>query len=778
MAIPTLTEEQIRTWTREQKDTWWLTNVFRGDMPQLTLRAAVTGFVLGGALSATNLYVGAKTGWTLGVGLTSVILAFSMFFVIGKLQDLGGWKARAFLLIALLPFGALMGWVASEPITTLTGAAPSALTGWIGVAVGAAIAILASIIIIPRRKPLEFTILENNASQSIATAAGYMTGPLISGMAAYMWIQNEPMPWYQMLGFNVVLSVLGVLVAFPMKRRFINDEQQPFPEGRACGVVLDTLYTSAAAVGLFKAKALAFSALLAGSLTFIMGEAYLKAIRSVFTWFGSGKPWSTHLTDNKDSLNETWHLPHNADPLYNWLATKGTEPHLAGVPIRQLGLTPALDLAMIGAGGLMGIKAACNMMLGMLLNFVVIVPWMIAIGEIKPRTGSFATGDAVFTRTHIVNTWSLWWGISIMVVASMVALFAKPKIFIEAFNLFKKRDKAAAADPLKDIEFPLWISWVGIPIVGAVGVWLAHTWFGVPILEGAMSIPLIIVLTLIAASSTALTGITPTGSLSKIPQFIFGYRHPQHPPTNLMTAVMCVEVSSNASNLLMDIKPGYMLGAKPRQQAIGHTIGILAGAIASTPLFHALFLSRYSPADAQAAAAANVVANQTAQADALAAGTQAVTIPNTYMQDAMVTEQFGFPSALQWKGVSDLMQSLFGGPTAANLLTNSIIISMVIAAVVGLVFEIIRTVTKNKFPLSPLAIGLGVVVPPESTLAMFVGALFFWAMHKLYHNRKESTGNLLWIQTHEPICAGIIAGAALVGIGDVLVRVFALAPLG
>ena len=90
----------------------------------------------------------------------------------------------------------------------------------------------------------------------------------------------------------------------------------------------------------------------------------------------------------------------------------------------------------------------------------------------------------------------------------MQSLFAKPKIFIEVFNLYKKKDESAAADPLKDIEFPLWISWVGIPIVGAVGVWLAHTWFGVPILDGAMAIPLIIILTLIAASSTALTGIT------------------------------------------------------------------------------------------------------------------------------------------------------------------------------------------------------------------------------------------------------------------------------
>ena len=79
MAIPTLTEEQVHSWSREQKDRWWLEKVWRGDMAQLTLRSGLTGFVLGGLLSATNLYVGAKTGWTLGVGLTSVILAFAAF---------------------------------------------------------------------------------------------------------------------------------------------------------------------------------------------------------------------------------------------------------------------------------------------------------------------------------------------------------------------------------------------------------------------------------------------------------------------------------------------------------------------------------------------------------------------------------------------------------------------------------------------------------------------------------------------------------------------------
>jgi len=54
---------------------------------------------------------------------------------------------------------------------------------------------------------------------------------------------------------------------------------------------------------------------------------------------------------------------------------------------------------------------------------------------------------------------------------------------------------------------------------------------------------------------------------------------------------MTAEVVSNSSNLLMDIKPGYMLGAKPRQQIIGHIIGIFAGSFASVPLFFLLFTS-------------------------------------------------------------------------------------------------------------------------------------------------------------------------------------------
>ena len=62
MAILHLSDEQLRTWSLEQKDRWWLENVYRGDMPQLTARSAITGMALGAILSVTNLYVGIRTG--------------------------------------------------------------------------------------------------------------------------------------------------------------------------------------------------------------------------------------------------------------------------------------------------------------------------------------------------------------------------------------------------------------------------------------------------------------------------------------------------------------------------------------------------------------------------------------------------------------------------------------------------------------------------------------------------------------------------------------------
>ncbi|HEX8678377.1 MAG TPA: OPT/YSL family transporter, partial [Chthoniobacterales bacterium] len=311
-----------------------------------------------------------------------------------------------------------------------------------------------------------------------------------------------------------------------------------------------------------------------------------------------------------------------------------------------------------------------------------------------------------------------------------IALAGKPEIFTSLFkNLRGKRKENAGSDVLRHIELPLWISYVGVPLFSIIGCWVTHVFFGVPFWLAMLSLPLIFVLTVICANSMALTSWTPTSSLSKITQFSIGAIDRTNPASNLITAGMTAEVASNAGNLLSDIKPGYMLGAKPRQQAIGHIIGIFAGALAATPLFFVLFLKPD------------------------AAGVRSTA--------TLGSDLFPMPTALQWKGVSELIARGIAS------LPPSAIISMAVAALVAAFIEIMTMVRRKPFPLSSVSIGLGVILPPEYCFTMWFGALFFW-----WQGRRQTPGTLghrRWVEGLEPICAGLITGAALVGVADALI---------
>ncbi len=668
MAIKQLTEEQIREWSVEQKDRWWLENVYRGNMPQLTLRAGLTGFLLGGLLSATNLYIGAKTGWSLGVGITSVILAFAFFKALQKL----------------------------------------------GIS--------------------EFTILENNAMQSIATSAGYMTSPLIASLPAYMIANQVMIPWWQIILWNVGVSILGVLFAFPMKRRFINDEQYPFPEGQAAGVVMDTLHSSDVSVGLFKAKVLAISAGGAAFVKFLQAE-------SLQLWLQVGA-WLPKVTD-KESLKERanlleegtkklWHLPEDLFLFLDW--AKIPIPKLRGVELRQLTIMPLADVALFGAGGLMGIRAGSSLMIGAVINYCVLVPWMIERKEILPKVTIVDGVEKLTYGMRIITLWSLWPGVAAMVVASFVALLSKPDVFVKAFHGLT--GKKQGEDVLKGIEFPLWISVIGIPLMSLVTAGMATAFFGIPLWVSLVGLPLTFVLSLVGATSTGLTSTTPIGATSKITQLFYGMVRPGDIKSNLATAGITAEVVGNSSNLLMDIKPGYMLGAKPRQQAVGHIIGILSGAFAGTFLFFVLFTKGIDPNKPETIA-------------------------------LLQSDQFPMPSVTVWTGVAKVLTE------GLSKLPQSVVIAVIIASLVAFVLEVLRIVTKNKVPLSPVALGLAFVLDFKSAACMFAGAFLFWILGVGRIKEENAHGNL-WVENHEPICAGIIAGASLMGILDIVVGVFLL----
>jgi hypothetical protein len=106
---------------------WWIANVYRGDtVPQLTFRAVLTGMVLGGVMALSNLYVGFKTGWGLGVTITACILAFALFSALQR--------------------------------------------------------------VFPGLRRNEFTILENNMMSSSASAAGYMSSSIFVGAVPALYL--------------------------------------------------------------------------------------------------------------------------------------------------------------------------------------------------------------------------------------------------------------------------------------------------------------------------------------------------------------------------------------------------------------------------------------------------------------------------------------------------------------------------------------------------------------------------------------------------------------
>jgi len=191
----------------EMDEDAWYARAYRGDSsPQLTVRAVVMGALLGFALAFTNLYIGLKTGWHLGVAITACILSFAL------------WQALLALRIARTPM----------------------------------------------------SILENNCMQSTASAAGYATGStLVSAIPALLMLSvtpeapgGVPLPFKVLLGWVFFLAMLGTCLAIPMKRTMINRERLRFPSGTAAAVTLQSLYADSAGA-LRKAKALLWSGLIA-----------------------------------------------------------------------------------------------------------------------------------------------------------------------------------------------------------------------------------------------------------------------------------------------------------------------------------------------------------------------------------------------------------------------------------------------------------------------------------------------------------------------------------
>jgi len=465
----------------------WYEKVYigRGDrMPQLTLRAIVMGMVLGGILSLTNLYVGLKAGWGFGVAITAAIVSYTTWNLFRK----------------------------------------------IGLA----------------RTPM--TILENNCMQSTASAAGYSTGTtLVSAFSAYIMINNQSLPFWQMLAWVFILAVLGVTMAIPMKRQMINTEQLRFPTGIAAAITLRTLY-SEGAKAVRSARALTIGGVVAALSQFWMDGLHLVS--------ASLAPYSlsAFLTKlNTATFGSVWM---GRTVFFQW------------------------DPIFLAGGALMGLRAGASMLLGGTLCWGIFVPIMQANGTIAG------------TGFREIVQWTLWGGVSCMVTSGLLAFFMQWRSIVAAMGsmgkMFNRQPADAPVNPLDKIETPMSWFFIGQAVALVAICWLAKVSFDMPVWQSAVAVGITFLLALVACRVTGETDTTPIGPMGKVTQLIFGALSPGNMNVNLMSANITSSAAIASADLLTDLKSGYLLGANPRKQFLAQFAGIFMGTIATVLAFRVL----------------------------------------------------------------------------------------------------------------------------------------------------------------------------------------------
>lgn len=168
-----------KTHTPEEMERFWKESVYQGDrMSQFTLRAVLTGGLLGGAMSIAHVYTTVKLGWSFGVAITASVLSFLI------------WRT----------------------ISATTGTREMSI--------------------------LETNCMQSTAS----AAGYSTGSSLVTAFGAMLLITGEHYPWHVAAVWVFLTALLGTVIAIPMKRQMIDHEQLPFPSGIAAAETLKALY--------------------------------------------------------------------------------------------------------------------------------------------------------------------------------------------------------------------------------------------------------------------------------------------------------------------------------------------------------------------------------------------------------------------------------------------------------------------------------------------------------------------------------------------------------
>ncbi len=443
---------------------------------ELTLRALLTGLLIGALLTPCNVYSGLKIGWSFNMSIAAGLLAF------------GFWGA----------------------MQRAAGSAPLALR-------------------------------ENNINQTAASAsASIVSGGLVAPIPALTMLTGQTLPWFWLIAWVFLVSILGVFVAAGLREAMLVRERLPFPAGVLTAETLREIHSKSADA--------------ARRLRALLGAAGFAGVVKLIVDLGAVGP--------------RFALPFSVP---TWAALRAAAP--SGVSFAHLGIAFDPSLLMLGFGAIIGLRAGISLLIGALAGWLVLSPIAIANGWAK-------AGAANAMWYEPLVTWLLWPGVTLLVVSSLTSF-----ILTVISSRRRRRAADAPATPRKRID---WRAALALVVVVAALTLACNRFFGINPLLAVLAVALSFLLAIVACRVTGETGITPIGALGKVTQLTFGFLAPGQMAANLMTANVTGGAAGQSADLMTDLRTGLEVGATPRLQIIAQSFGILVGSVVGTLVY--LFL--------------------------------------------------------------------------------------------------------------------------------------------------------------------------------------------
>lgn len=405
---------------------------------------------------------------------------------------------------------------------------------------------------------------ENNIVQTAGTSAA-QTAFMCVSLAAFDFVGLAPPTQFQTFIWLCAASILGILLAVPLRKHYVEDPDLTFADGVAAAetvAVLDSRGTQArdAAIALFAAT---FVSALVWLLTTPFGARMVDAMFGttfmnhfpIPTFDGMSKELAGALAGMFEGQGHV--LPEVVLPTMFGITTAATS---AGFAVSLLG---------IGSGMIVGNRVNISMAIGGVISWI-ILPKILVPHHIIP----------VASRKEIL-LWAMWPGTGMLIAAGLTALALKWRTLARTFSTMSTKaiDKS---------EFPL--KWVGFGVVAAtitlmIAEWqffdLAPWWVLIAVL---LSVPLM----LVGLRVLGETNWGPISQLTNVMQAIFAALVPKNLTANLAASGTTGTIAVQSEAIMQDYKAGHILGSTPRFLTIAQLIAAPIGAAAVAIVYKVL----------------------------------------------------------------------------------------------------------------------------------------------------------------------------------------------